>query len=155
MRNLKKYFRIKNYFEYMSVESKITRCLNKFSDSSCRKRCRMVRFLKKNLIYISVDTTIGQNLCLPHPHNIQIGAGVVIGDNVTIYQNVTIGQNHNKYPVIGNNVVIYPNSCVFGDIVIGDNSQIGAGAIVNKSVPKNSVVAGNPAKVVKVIGNNA
>ena len=38
---------------------------------------------------------------------------------------------------------------VLGDIEIGDNVVIGAGAVVIKSIPVNSVVVGNPAKIVK------
>ena len=51
-------------------------------------------------------------------------------------------------PVIGNNVSIGANSVIIGAIKIGNNSIIAAGSIVVKDVLKNSVVAGNPAKLI-------
>lgn len=66
-----------------------------------------------------------------------------------IFQNVTIGCKDYKTPVIGNNVRIYLNSVIFGDINIGDNAVIGAGAVVINDVPANAVVVGNPARIIK------
>lgn len=51
--------------------------------------------------------------------------------------------------MIEDNVTIGPNVCIIGDITIGHDSIIGAGAVVIKDVPAYSVVAGNPAKVIK------
>jgi serine O-acetyltransferase len=78
---------------------------------------------------------------------------VQLGSNCIIYQNVTIGTKETKdyvnaaYPVLGSNVIVYANSVIFGDIEIGDNVIIGAGSIVFKSIPANSVVGGNPGKI--------
>lgn len=44
---------------------------------------------------------------------------------------------------------ICPNAVVFGGICIGNNVKIGAGCIVNKSVPDNCTVVGNPARIIK------
>lgn len=78
------------------------------------------------------------------------------GKNVYIRQGVTVGGSgthhthpNQRHPRIGDNVVFGANSVVIGDINIGDGSIIAAGAIVTKSIPKNSVVAGVPAKVIK------
>lgn len=88
----------------------------------------------------------------PHPVGIVISKDAKIGTECRIYQNVTIGKknglNNEKAPVIGNKVKIYPNSVIIGDITIGDNAIIGAGSVVIHDVPKNSVVAGNPAKII-------
>ena len=87
----------------------------------------------------------------PHPLGIVIGKGVSIGNGCRIYQNVTIGlknETDTQYPKIGNNVTIYANSIIIGDIVIGDNTIIGASTVVTKSIPPNSIVAGNPAKII-------
>ena len=151
MYDYKKYFRIKNYIQFFSLEGRVIRCIRDFSSFPLQKRKRAVKFLSKNTIYLDVNTKIGTGLVLPHPHNIQFGMGAIVGDNVTIYQNVTIGQYHGKYPLINNNVIIYPGACIFGGIIVGENSIIGAGAIVNKDVPANVVVAGNPAKVIREI----
>lgn len=100
-------------------------------------------------VHIGANTKIGKNFIMDHPQGIVIGGFTRLGDNCKVYQNVTIGQKNNKYPIIGNNVVIYANSVVFGDIHIGDNVVIGAGSVVDKSIPDNCTVAGNPAKIIK------
>lgn len=53
-------------------------------------------------------------------------------------------------PIIGNHVRIHKGAIVFGGITVGDNAEIGANAVVNKPVPKNAVVAGIPAKIIKI-----
>ena len=79
------------------------------------------------------------------------------GNNLSIYQNVTIGRNKEHYskegydkPIVGNNVSIYPGAVVAGGITIGDNVEIAANSVVLKNVPSNCVVAGNPAKIIKM-----
>ena len=49
---------------------------------------------------------------------------------------------------IGNRVFIGANSTVLCNVTIGDDVIIGAGSVVTKSIPSNSVVAGNPAKII-------
>ena len=90
------------------------------------------------------------------------GIGVVIhskskiGKNCIIGQQVTIGGGNSKYrgvPTIGDNVKICKGAIVFGGITIGNNVLIGANAVVNKPIPDNAVVAGVPAKVLRIIEN--
>ena len=91
---------------------------------------------------------------LPHPIGLVIGKKVALGKNCTIYQNVTIGAKNflaESYPQIGNNVTIYANAILIGDIVIGDNCIIGAATLVNKSIPANCTVVGNPMKIIQNI----
>lgn len=100
------------------------------------------------------------------PYQCQIGEGTVlgyqalgmvihkravIGEHCHIGQNVTIGGTGGKegVPVIGNRVFIGCNAVVLGPITVGDESTIGAGAVVTKDVPANCVVAGVPARIVK------
>lgn len=90
------------------------------------------------------------NTVFPYPVGIVISPSAIIGKNCTIYQNVTIGQKNGKNAaIIGDNVLICANACILGNIKIGDNAIIGAGAVVIKDVPANAVVAGNPAEVIK------
>jgi serine O-acetyltransferase len=85
-----------------------------------------------------------------------IGETTVIGDNVTLFQGVTLGgtgkEKGKRHPNIGNNVVIGTGAKVLGNITIGDNSYIGANAVVIKDVPANSTVVGVPGRVTKQDG---
>ena len=91
------------------------------------------------------------------------GIGVVIhsdaeiGDNCVIGQHVTVGGGNNRYPgvpKIGNNVYISHGAIVFGGITIGNNVTIGANAVVTKPVPDNAIVAGVPAKILRIKDQN-
>ena len=76
----------------------------------------------------------------------------VIGKNCNIAHGVTIGQaNRGKlkgYPTIGDNVWIGTGSVIVGNINIGPNVLIAPNSFVNVDVPKNSLVIGNPCKVI-------
>jgi serine O-acetyltransferase len=122
------------------------------------KRTRFLSSILNYLIslisscYIGKGSKIGRGIYLPHPTGIVIGEGVIIGNDVTIYQHVTLGKRKNTditYPIIGDRVVIYSGACIVGDISIGDDCIIGANAVVISSMPKNSVIVGSPARVIK------
>lgn len=93
-----------------------------------------------------IDTRFRHKIITPHPVGIVFYPSMV-GKNVTVYQGVTVGTKNyrkSKYqvPRIENNVRIYSNAVIAGDIVIGDNSTIGAGSIVFHDVPENTIVKG-------------
>jgi serine O-acetyltransferase len=81
-----------------------------------------------------------------------IGETAVVGDDVTLYHGVTLGgtslEKKKRHPTLGNGVVIGNTSSVLGDIVVGDNSRVGAGSVVLRDVPPNSTVVGVPAHIV-------
>lgn len=69
------------------------------------------------------------------------------------YKSISYYSGNSKYPgipTIGNNVHINKGAIVFGGITIGNNVDIGANAVVNKPVPDNAVVAGIPAKILRI-----
>lgn len=74
-----------------------------------------------------------------------------IGRNFRVGQNVTVGSRDAKEPIIGDNVSVWANAVVLGDIRLGNNSQVGAGGVVVKSVQDSSVVV--PAKSVIIKQN--
>jgi serine O-acetyltransferase len=74
-----------------------------------------------------------------------------IGKNVVMYPGVCVGQtSSNAAPIIGDNVFIGLSSKVMGPIRVGNNVIIAPNAVVTKDVPDNAVVAGVPAKVIKM-----
>jgi len=107
-------------------------------------------------IEIHPGAKIGQGFFIDHGMGVVVGETTIIGDNVLLYQGVTLGgtglEKGKRHPTIGNNVVIGTGAKVLGNITIGDNSYIGANAVVIKDVPPNSTVVGVPGRVTKQDG---
>ena len=77
---------------------------------------------------------------------------VIVGERVLIAHHVTIGGKSDKsggVPIIGNDVYISAGARILGNIHIGDDSLIGANAVVISSVPAGSLVVGVPARIKK------
>lgn len=109
----------------------------------------------KTGVQISIDSQIDEGLSIVHFSCIIIGGGK-IGKHFTIMQGCTIGSNRGGkkagYPTIGNNVVVCAGAKVIGNIKIGNNVMIGANAVVVNDIPDNAVVAGIPAKIINMNG---
>jgi serine O-acetyltransferase len=110
------------------------------------------RVKRKFGFQIPHKTHIGKGLFLGHYGGIVINQQVRIGQNCNIAQGVTIGQVNRGQkqgcPALGNRVWIGANAVVVGNISIGDDVLIAPLTYVNFDVPANSVVLGNPGKVV-------
>ncbi|MDI6604433.1 MAG: serine O-acetyltransferase [Thermoanaerobacteraceae bacterium] len=104
-------------------------------------------------IEIHPGAKIGKGFFIDHGMGVVIGETTEIGDNVTLYQGVTLGgtgkDKGKRHPTIKNNVVIGSGAKVLGPIIIGENSKIGAGAVVLHNVPPNCTVVGVPGHCVK------
>ncbi|MFA5411184.1 MAG: serine O-acetyltransferase EpsC [Candidatus Omnitrophota bacterium] len=107
-------------------------------------------------IEIHPGAKIGKGFFIDHGMGIVIGETAIIGDDVLLYQGVTLGgaglEKGKRHPTIGNNVVIGAGAKVLGNISVGDNSYIGANAVVVKDVPPNSTVVGVPGRITKQDG---
>lgn len=108
-------------------------------------------FLELGSGYINSDSII---YCSKH---ISIGNGVFIARGCKIYdcdahdivdKNGKI-MNESEEIIIGEHVWIGMNSIILKGVTIGDGSIIGAGSIVTKDVPSKTMVAGNPATIIK------
>lgn len=109
------------------------------------------------------NITVGRNVFLNTGCSFQDRGGIVIGDNTFLGMNVTIATlNHGRsieergitYPKpvhIGNDVWIGSSVTVVPGVSIGNNSIIGAGSVVTRNIPANSVYAGVPARLIREI----
>ena len=97
---------------------------------------------------------IGPRLFIQHGFATQISARK-IGCNCWINQQVTIGYSFDdEPPIIGNGVRITAGAKIIGNVSVGDNSIVGANAVVVKDVKENEIVAGVPAQRIGINTNH-
>ena len=110
------------------------------------------RYKIKYMMDIPARVRIGKGLRIEHIGNIVINPNAIIGENVTLLNGVLIGSQsrgaREGTPTIGNSVWIGTNAVVVGKINIGNNVLIAPGAFVNFDVPDNTIVLGNPGKII-------
>jgi serine O-acetyltransferase len=95
---------------------------------------------------------LGTGLFIDHATGVVIGETAEVGDDVTIYHGVTLGgtgaDTGKRHPTIGDRVIIGAGAKILGAIKVGDDSRIGANAVVVKDVPSSSVVVGVPGQAI-------
>ncbi|CAF1706524.1 unnamed protein product [Brassica napus] len=98
---------------------------------------------------------IGEGILLDHGTGVVIGETAVISNHVSILHGVTLGgtgkETGDRHPKIGEGALLGACVTVLGNISIGVGAMVAAGSLVLKDVPPHSVVAGNPAKLIRVI----
>lgn len=92
--------------------------------------------------FLCEGVTVGENTFVGH--------GVMFTND--LFDSLSIKEWVMKPTVVGNNVRIGSNSTIL-PVTIGDNSIIGAGCVVTKDVPPNSVVVGNPSRIIRKVEN--
>lgn len=101
---------------------------------------------------ISPTTSIGPGLYIGHFGGVVISPYAVLGSNINIAQGVTIGAAsrgpRTGAPTLEDRVWVGANAIIVGKVTIGREALIAPGAYVNFDVPPESVVLGNPGKVV-------
>ena len=136
---------------------------------NCGLRLRLEAYDKHLDHEFKPKITIGDNVSINHDCHIGAINEIVIEDGVLIASKVFITDHYHgeinseaiitppsqrklfsKGPVrIGKNVWIGEGAVILPNTTIGDNSIIGANSVISKSVPENSIVGGNPAKIIR------
>ncbi|MHB8201693.1 MAG: sugar O-acetyltransferase [Acidithiobacillus sp.] len=111
------------------------------------------------------DISVGRNVFVNQNCTFYDLGGLYIADDVMIGPNVSIiTSGHPIDPsqrrasvvakpiVIERNVWIAAGATIIGGVTVGENSVVAAGSVVTKNVPPNTLVGGNPAKIIRSIG---
>lgn len=102
-------------------------------------------------VEIHPGARIGRRFFIDHANGVVIGETSEVGDDVMLYHQVTLGGTSmaqtKRHPTIGNHVLVGAGAKILGPIVVGDNSAVGANAVVVKDVPADSSAVGIPATV--------
>ena len=110
-----------------------------------------------------INIKVGEKVFINACCRFQDQGGIEIGDGSLIGHNTTIATlNHDINPEtrasltpspvkIGKNVWIGSDCTILPNVEIGDGAIIGAGSVVTKSIPANTIAVGNPARVIKEI----
>jgi len=104
-------------------------------------------------VEIHPGARIGPGFFIDHGMGVVIGETAEVGANVTLYHGVTLGgtslNKGKRHPTLGDNVVVGAGAKILGAITIGENSRVGANAVVVKPVPPDSVVVGVPGQAMQ------
>jgi len=111
-------------------------------------------------VEIGAKTVLGQECTISAYQRVRIGEQCVIADRamfidfdhgvVEVERPIRMQGIYKRDVEVGNNVWIGYNACVLRGVKVGDNSVIGTNAVVTKDVPANAVVAGVPARVIRM-----
>jgi len=102
------------------------------------------------------STRVGPGLRLHHAHPLVINPLSVIGASCHLRHCTTLGTREERDgsssagPVLGDRVDVGPHVVILGAVHVGDDAVIGAGSVVLRDVPAGAVVAGNPARILRL-----
>lgn len=104
-------------------------------------------------IEIHPGARIGRGVRIVHGMGVVIGETAIVGENVTIREGVTLGgtgkETGKRHPSIGDRTFIGPGAKVLGNISIGEDVHIAAGAVVLRDIPADRTVIGVPGRVIE------
>ncbi|MEI6254381.1 MAG: serine O-acetyltransferase EpsC, partial [Mycobacteriaceae bacterium] len=102
-------------------------------------------------IEIHPGATIGRRFFIDHGMGVVIGETAEIGDDVMLYHGVTLGgrslEHGKRHPTLGDRVTVGAGAKVLGPVHIGNDSAVGANAVVTHDVPPDSIATGIPAVI--------
>ena len=105
-------------------------------------------------IEIHPGARVGRGVFIDHGMGVVIGQTAVVEDGVTLFQGVTLGatgheKGSKRHPTVRRGAFIGCGARILGDVVVGENARVGAGAIVVEDVPPDTTVVGFPAFVIR------
>ena len=118
-----------------------------------------ISVLPKGKLVLGKGVGVGNNNQIVCHHKIEIGDGTILGPNVMIFDHnhqfdFRTGVKHKSFDVgeivIGKNCWLGAGCTILKDVHIADNVVIGAGSVVTKDIPSGTIVAGVPAKIIKL-----
>lgn len=118
-----------------------------------RLPARVLATLTRSITGVEIHpgARIGRRFFIDHGMGVVIGETAEVGDDVMIYHGVTLGGRSlsrvKRHPTVGNRVTIGAGARVLGPVLLGDDTQIGANAVVVKDVPAGAVAVGVPAEL--------
>jgi acetyltransferase-like isoleucine patch superfamily enzyme len=114
----------------------------------------------EGLVSIGAKTVMGQECTISSFQHVKIGRECVIADRVMfidfdhgvveVERPIRLQGIYKRDVNVGNNVWIGYGACILRGVTVGDNAIIGANSVVTKDVAANAVVAGLPAKVIRM-----
>ena len=120
----------------------------------CKLRCH------EGVISVGAKTVLGQECTISAYQNVSIGRECVIADRVMLIdfdhgvveveRPIRLQGIYKRDVRVGHNVWIGYGACILRGVTIGDNAVIGTNAVVTRDVPENAVVAGVPARVIRM-----
>jgi acetyltransferase-like isoleucine patch superfamily enzyme len=121
---------------------------------ACKLRCH------EGVISIGAKTVLGQECTISAYQHISIGRECVVADRVMLIdfdhgmvdveRPIRVQGIYKRDVRVGNNVWIGYGACILRGVTVGDNAVIGTNAVVTTDVPRNAVVAGVPARVIRM-----
>ena len=114
----------------------------------------------EGVVEIGEKTVLGQECTISAYQRVRIGQQCVIADRamfidfdhgmVEVERPIRVQGIYKRETIVGSNVWIGYGACILRGVRVGDNAVIGTSAVVTKDVPANAVVAGVPAKVIRM-----
>jgi acetyltransferase-like isoleucine patch superfamily enzyme len=111
-------------------------------------------------VSIGAKTVMGQECTISAYQHVKIGRECVIADRVMfidfdhgaveVERPIRLQGIYKRDVIVGNNVWIGYGACILRGVTVGDNAIIGTNAVVTKDVPANAVVAGLPARIIRM-----
>ena len=113
---------------------------------------KLLKFFSEMLLGVELpcEAVIGRRFVIEHIGGIVISGDAIFGDDCVIRNGVTVGLKNTGFrgsPRVGNRVDVGAGAKLLGPIQIGDDTAIGANAVVLTDVPPRSVAVGIPARV--------